>query len=144
MQALGIRIVNTASLHPIGRVSVERVVQSVKSTMRKMLATKPTFNWKYLPYICAKGFNTSLSPKTGFAPNVMIVNSENAGKSFLDLGNIVFPHNSIKNNKVHVDQLTKEMAECTRVARKKVIDLRNVTNENLNKKIFRRMIRCSC
>jgi hypothetical protein len=74
----------------------------------------------------------------------MIVNSENAGKSFLDLGNIVFPHNSIKNNKVHVDQLTKEITECTRVARKKVIDLRNVTNENLNKKIFRRMIRCSC
>jgi hypothetical protein len=69
---------------------------------------------------------------------------ENARKSFLNLGNIVFPHNSIKNNKVHVDQLTKEMAECTRVAREKVIDLQNVTNENLNKKISRRMIKCSC
>jgi hypothetical protein len=133
MQALGITIVNTASLHPMGRGSIERVVQSVKLMMRKMLATKPTFNWKYLPYICAKVFNTTISPKTGFAPSVMVFGSENAGKSFLDLGNIALPHNSIKNNKVHVDQLTTEIAECTRVAREKLIDLRNVTNEKLNK-----------
>ncbi len=109
------------------------MVQSVKLMMRKMLATKPTFNWKYLPYICAKVFNTTISPKTGFAPSVMVFGSENAGKSFLDLGNIALPHNSIKNNKVHVDQLTTEIAECTRVAREKLIDLRNVTNEKLNK-----------
>jgi hypothetical protein len=80
MQALGITIVNTASLHPMGRGSIERVVQSVKLMMRKMLATKPTFNWKYLPYICAKVFNTTISPKTGFAPSVMVFGSENAGK----------------------------------------------------------------
>jgi hypothetical protein len=96
MQALGITIVNTASLHPMGRGSIERMVQSVKLIMRKMLATKPTFNWKYLPYIFTKVFNTTISPKTGFAPNVMVFSSENARKSFLDLGNIVFPHNSKK------------------------------------------------
>jgi hypothetical protein len=71
MQALGITIVNTASLHPMGRGSIERMVQSVKLIMRKMLATKPTFNWKYLPYIFTKVFNTTISPKTVFAPNVM-------------------------------------------------------------------------
>ena len=133
MQALGITVVNTASLHPMGRGSIERVVQSTKLMLRKMLATKPTFNWKYLPYICAKVFNSTISPKTGFAPSVMVFGSENAGKSFLDLDHIAIPHNSIKNNKLHVEQLTKEIAECTRVAREKLIALRNITTEKLNK-----------
>ncbi len=58
-------------------------------------------------------FNSvTVSGVTGFAPSVMVFGSENAGKSFLDLGNIALPHNSIKNNKVHVDQLTTEIAEC--------------------------------
>ncbi len=45
MQALKITTVNTASLHPMGRGSIESVVQSVKilPVMRKMLATNPTF-----------------------------------------------------------------------------------------------------
>jgi hypothetical protein len=120
MQALGISTVNIASLHPMVRGSIERVVQSVKFLMRKMLATKPTFNWKYLPYICAKVFNTTISQKTKFAPNVMVFVSENAGKSFLDLGNAALRHNSIKNDKVLVDQLTKEIGECTRVTREKI------------------------
>jgi hypothetical protein len=119
MQALGFTIVNTASLHPMGKGSIERVVQSVKLIVRKMLATKPTFNWKYLPYIFAKVFNTTTSPKTEFAANVMLSGSENASKPFLNLGNIVLSHNSIKKIIVHVDQLTKKIAECTRVARKK-------------------------
>jgi hypothetical protein len=71
MQILRITIVNTASLHPMGRGSIERLVLSVKLIVRKMLATKPTLNWKYLPYIFTKVFNNTISPKTVFAPNVM-------------------------------------------------------------------------
>ena len=133
MQALGITVVNTASLHPMGRGSIERTVQSVKVMMRKMLATKPTFNWKYLPYLCAKVFNTTISPKTGFCPNVMVFGSENAGKNFADLENIAIPHNSIKNNQLHVQKITNEISECTRLAREKLISLRNITNDKLNK-----------
>jgi len=101
--------------------------------MRKMLATKPTFNWKYLPYLCAKVFNTTISPKTGFCPNVMVFGSENAGKSFADLEHIAIPHNSIKNNQLHVQKITNEISECTRLAREKLISLRNITNDKLNK-----------
>ena len=132
MQALGITVVNTASLHPMGRGSIERTVQSVKVMMRKMLATKPTFNWKYLPYLCAKVFNTTISPKTGFCPNVMVFGSENAGKGFANLENIAIPHNSIKNNQIHVKKITDEISDCTRLAREKLISLQNITNDKLN------------
>jgi hypothetical protein len=63
MQALGITIVNTVSLHPMGRGSIERVVQSVKLMMRKMFATKPTSNWKNLPYILCKSFQHNSKPQ---------------------------------------------------------------------------------
>jgi len=99
---------------------------------KKRLATKPTFNWKYLPHICAKVLNTTIRLKTGFTPATMVFGSENAGKSFLDLENIAIPYNSIKNNKMHVQQITAEIAECTRVARNKLNALREATNEKLN------------
>ncbi len=60
MSALGITVINSASLSPRGRGSVEKRVYIVKKMLQKMLATRPTLSWKYLPFLVT--FETSVPP----------------------------------------------------------------------------------
>jgi hypothetical protein len=72
LAALHIKVVATASLSPIGRGKIERLVGIVKIMIKRILATKPTYNWAYIPMICAIALNTTISPRTGFKPSVMV------------------------------------------------------------------------
>jgi hypothetical protein len=83
--------------------------------------------------LCAKIFNSTISPKTGFTPYEMVFGAANAGKSFLELESPAPAHHLVKNNKVHIETLTKEIGECTRIAQERLAKLREVTNERLNK-----------
>jgi hypothetical protein len=133
MSALGITVINSASLSPRGRGTVEKKVYVVKKLLQKMLATRPTLSWKYLPFLVSKALNNSVSPKTGFRPAEMVLGPESAGANFLDLATLGPPHYSVKSNKLHIEQLRAEFEVMTEVATKKLTELRIVQNERVNK-----------
>jgi hypothetical protein len=133
MSALGITVINSSSLSPRGRGSVEKRVYVVKKLLQKMLATRPTLSWKYLPFLVSKALNNSVSPKTGFRPAEMVLGAEAAGTTFLDLMNLGPPHYSVKSNKLYIEQLSAEFKLMTEVATRKIMELRLVQNERVNK-----------
>ncbi|RPH78821.1 MAG: hypothetical protein EHM77_06555, partial [Planctomycetaceae bacterium] len=133
MSALGIKIIASSSLHPQGRGQIERLVGTVKLLLRKLLANQKSLNWEYLPYIIAKVLNNSISPKTGFKPAVMIYGTEGAGLSFMENSEIAQPHYFVKSQTSHIQLISEEIQEMTKIATEKLIQLRLVTNEKLNK-----------
>jgi hypothetical protein len=72
MASLNIQIIASAALHPQGRGSIEKQIGVIKQMFKKMLATRKTLNWEYLPYLVAKIINNNVSPKTGFKPSQMV------------------------------------------------------------------------
>ena len=77
MAALNIQIIGSAALHPEGRGQIERLVGTVKTLLKKMLSVKTSLNWEFLPYLCAKIINSTVSPKTGFTPQSMVFGTMN-------------------------------------------------------------------
>ena len=133
MSALGITVVNSASLSPRGRGAVEKKVYVVKKMLQKMLATRPTLSWQYLPFLVSKAINNTVSPKTGYRPAEMVLGAEAAGATFLDLSTLGPPHYAVKSNKLYIEQLSAEFKTMTEVATKKLMELRIVQNERVNK-----------
>ena len=133
MSALGITVINSSALSPRGRGSVEKRVYIVKKLLQKMLATRPTLSWKYLPFLVSKALNNSVSPKTGYRPSEMVLGVEAAGNSFLDLTTLGPPHFSVKSHKLYIEQLSAEFKIMTEVATKKLVELRMQQNERVNK-----------
>ena len=72
LSALGIKMVNTSALHPAGRGSIERFVQTVKILLKKIVATRPTYDWQLIPFIISKTINNTKSTKTGFEGATMV------------------------------------------------------------------------
>jgi len=132
MAALNITIINTSALHPAGRGQIERLVGTIKLMMKKMLATKPTFNWEYIPYLVAKILNNTISPKTNFTPAQMVFGYESNDPTF-NLEIIAPPHALVKNHRIHIDKLSADIKEMTNSARDRLTQLKLITNEKLNK-----------
>ena len=133
MSALGIKVINSASLSPRGRGSVEKRVHIVKKLMQKMLATRPDLSWQYLPFLVSKALNNSVSPKTGFRPAEMVLGADSAGNAFLDLSKLGPPHYSVKSSKLHIEQLSNEFKRMSEEATRKLMELRINQNERVNK-----------
>ena len=131
--AFGITIVPTSALHPAGRGEIERLVQTVKVMMRKMLATRPDLRWDWLPYICAKILNNTVSPKTGLIPQQMVGGADGGGASFLESEEIAPLHTFIKSSQAQVERITREIHEMAEQAKERVTLLRVTQNERLNK-----------
>jgi len=131
MSAFGIKIISSAALHPEGRGQIERHVQTIKLLLRKFLATRPTLDWAYLPYLIAKILNNTVSPKTNFKPQEMVFGT-GAGDLFL-ANNIATPHISVRNNLTHITEISNEIKEMTKIASTLLTELRVTTNEKLNK-----------
>jgi hypothetical protein len=108
---------------------VEKRVYIVKKMLQKMLATRPTLSWKYLPFLVSKALNNSVSPKTGFRPAEMVLGTEAAGATFLDLMNLGPPHYSVKSDKLYIEQLSAEFKLMTEVATRKLTELRIIQKE---------------
>ncbi len=51
MASFGIQIINSSSLNPSSNGGIERAVQTVKLLYKKILATRPNYNWEYLNII---------------------------------------------------------------------------------------------
>ena len=133
LAAMHIKVVATASLSPIGRGKIERLVGITKIMMRRILATRPSYNWAYIPMLVAIAINTTISPRTGFKPCVMVGGSEQAGLTFMDLQGIAPLHFMIKNDRMHVEELHKDLQKSLKIARERLIEVQNMRNLQLNK-----------
>jgi len=133
LAALHIKVVATASLSPIGRGKIERLVGIVKIMIKRILATKPTYNWAYIPMICAIALNTTISPRTGFKPSVMVGGNDQAGLTFMDIEGLAPLHFMVKNDRMHVEHLHKDFQKSLNIARQKLQDIQNSRNERLNR-----------
>jgi len=100
--------------------------------MKRILATKPTLNWEHVPFIVSKILNNTISPRTGFKPYSMVFGTDSSTFD-LDLEQISPPHYLVKNHKTHIEQISKQIKEMTNAARKRLTQLRLITNEKTNK-----------
>ena len=82
--------------------------------------------------ICAIALNTTVSPRTGFKPSVMVGGSEQAGLTFMDIEGIAPLHYMVKNEKMHVEQLHKDLQKSLTMARDKLQEVQAIRNEKLN------------
>ena len=133
MAAFNVQVIASASLHPAGRGQIERLVGTIKLMLKKMLAVKTSLNWEFLPFLCAKILNNTISPKTGFTPQQMVFGNIGDGDSFLSAERLVPPHHMVLNDKQMIEQITADIKEMTRVATERLLSLRLFTNERLNK-----------
>ena len=97
MSALGIQVVSTAALHPAGRGAIERFVGTVKTLMKKLVATNPTYDWQLLPFIISKTINNTISLKTNFTPDEMLY-GKSTEPTFLELEKFSPPNYFVKND----------------------------------------------
>ena len=133
MAAMGVEIINSSALNPSANGGVERAIQTVKLLYKKILATKPSYNWDYLNFLVAKIHNTTISPRNGCKPAELVYGIGPQSESFLSLDKIVPPHHSVANNKVEIEKLTKEIKELSNKTRERLTKIRQLTAEKLNK-----------
>jgi hypothetical protein len=72
MAAFNVQVIASAALHPAGCGQIERYIGTIKLMLKKMPAVKSSLNWEFLPFLCAKILNNTISPKTGFTPQQMV------------------------------------------------------------------------
>ena len=132
MAAFGVKIIGSSALHPEGRGQIERSVRTVKTLLQKYLASRPSLNWEYLPYIISKVMNNIVSPKTGFKPQEMVFGKETGGNLFLN-NEIAEPHYTVKNNLTLIKQLSQEIKSMKDIATEQINELRKGTIERINK-----------
>jgi len=133
MAALNIQVIASSALHPSGRGQVERLVKTVKTMLRKMLSTKSDLNWEYLPYLCAKIINTSISPKTGFSPQTMVFGTSDTSTNVFGPLQPELIHPFVRNHKEIVESLHAEINKMVTEATAKLKEERLITNERINK-----------
>ena len=117
MAALNINMIGSAALHPAGRGQIERLVGTVKIMLKKMLSVQTSLNWEYLPYLCARIINSTVSPKTGFTPQSMVFGTLGENESMLSLNNLVQPHHMVLSNKQHIEDLNQEIKTMVKLAK---------------------------
>jgi hypothetical protein len=133
MAALNIQIIGSSALHPSGRGQVERLVGIIKIMLKRMLAIKADLNWEYLPYLCAKILNNTISPKTNFRPQEMVFGNQNSKTSNFDTEQLTHIHPLVQNNRQHIEKLNKDINQMTQIASERLTQLRLITNEKVNK-----------
>ena len=133
MSVLNIKVVDSSANNPSSRGKIERVVGQVKILLKKLLATHESLNWELLPYLVSKLLNHTVTPRTGFKPVSMIFGNDNMSQCFLDHEPILPKHHLVQSAHLNIERLSAELTNMTNIARDKLIQLRTVTNERLNK-----------
>ena len=123
MAALGVKIVSTAALHPAGRGSIERFVQTVKVLMNKIVATNPTYDWQLIPFIISKTINNTFSSRTGYKPAEMVF-GQSQEPTFLELEHFSPPKFLVKNNAEHIKVISDQIQASTKVATEAILQLK--------------------
>jgi hypothetical protein len=77
--------------------------------------------------LVAIAINTMVSPRTGLGGN------EQSGLTFMDLQGIAPLHFMIKNDRMHVEELHKDLQKSLRIARERLIEIQTMRNLQLIK-----------
>ena len=133
MSALGIQIVSTAALHPAGRGAIERFVQTVKVLMKKLVVTRPTYDWQLLPFIISKTINNTTSLKTGFTPPEMVF-GKSTEPTFLELEKFSPPNYFVKNDTEYIKQISEQIKHSTEIAKETILQMKLNNTDKLNEK----------
>jgi hypothetical protein len=70
--------------------------------------------------LVAIAINTTVSPRTGFKPCLMVGETEQAGLTLMDLQGIAPLHFMIKNDRMHVEELHKDLQKSLKIARERL------------------------
>jgi hypothetical protein len=132
MSVRGITVINSSAQNPQAKGFIESTVKMVKLLLKRMLATLPNYDWEGLVTHVAFVLNTSVSPRTNHRPIEMVFGKD-IGPSYLDSGIPAKPHYLVKNDTVHIEELTEQVAKATRDVRNRLTELREKTNEKINK-----------
>jgi transposase InsO family protein len=129
----GVQVINSSSLNPSSNGSIERAVQTVKLMYKRILATRPNYNWEFLNIIVSKIYNTSISPQSGYKPAELVFGKGEASRSYLDLERYVPPHHLVKNKRKHIEELTEELRKISKEAKESIENQRQKNADRLNK-----------
>ena len=133
MSALGIQVVSTSALHPAGRGAIERFVQTVKILMKKLVATRPSYDWQLLPFIISKTINNTLSLKTGFKPSEMVF-GKSSEPTFLELEKFAPPNYFVKNDAEYIKSISEQIQASTQIAKEAILQMKLIKTEKINAK----------
>ena len=135
MSLFDVTIINTSAINPEARGFVERTVGLVKLMMKKYLATASsgTLYWDMINYAVNKVMNYSIDPSLKLIPAQMVFGTDTNGPAFLRNEPMAQPHYSVKNNKVRLEQMSKEINEMVQYANEQWTLMKTETNERLNK-----------
>jgi hypothetical protein len=138
MSAIHIKVIDNSSNNPQARGKAERAVGMVKTMMKKMIAAvdKDTYNWEGIPFLVSKIMNNTVCPRTGFTPNQMVFGFNKAAKPrFLTMDLPCQTHHLVKNDKVQIEQMTKEIELMTKIAQQHLDETKERTTkrENINR-----------
>ena len=106
---MGVQVINSSAQNPSSRGKAERAVGIVKTLLKKVLATSENLNWELLPYLVSKIMNHTIVTRTGFKPVQMIVGTGQMSECFLEKETLTPVHHSIKNAKIGVAELSKNI-----------------------------------
>jgi hypothetical protein len=103
--------------------------------MKKILAlaSSKTLNWEYVPLFVSKAMNQTITPRTGFAPIVMVMGKSKHTESFLDLEPLFPMHHSIKGFKEDIEKINNEITKMCELAQQNIHTLREETHNVVNK-----------
>ena len=133
MAALGVEVINTSALNPSANGGIERAIQTVKLLYKKLLATRPSYNWDYINFLVAKIYNTTISPRSGFKPADLVFGKGPQSQSFMDIEKIVPPHHLVQNNVATIESLTKDIGKMSVITKDRLNSIRLMTAIKLNK-----------
>jgi hypothetical protein len=132
LSAIGISVISSSALHPAGRGAVEKMVGTSKMLIKKILATKPEYNWELIPFIVSKAINNVISTQTNFRPSEMVFGKLGAGENFLELEAMAPPNHFVQNSETYIKQITEEIKESTKLAAETLTLNKMALNEKLN------------
>ena len=86
LASVRIQKLNSVSESPQAYGDIERSVGVIKNMLKKTLSTnnKDDYNWEFLPYVCKRMYNTSISPKHNLKPLTLVFGETGNSESFLD------------------------------------------------------------
>jgi hypothetical protein len=133
MAALGVEVINSSSLNPSANGGIERAIKTVKMLYKKLLATRPDYNWDYLNFIVSKIHNTTINPRNNCKPAELVFGKGTQSNSFLEIEKLAPPHHLVKNNLAEIETLTKDIEKLSKVTKERLDTIRLLSAEKLNK-----------
>ena len=106
---------------------------NIKTSMKKLVATNPTYDWQLLPFIISKTINNTVSLKTNFTPAEMLY-GKSTEPTFLELEKFSPPNYFVKNDTEYIKGVSEQIAASTQIAKEAILQMKIAKTEKANEK----------